>query len=119
MKIDDFKDVYDSMINDEIMKKLREYFTWLKLANDHNIELYNTKYKDDPDFCLWKDESGFTHIIKKPSCVICNHCTNVWIDTLTTEIYHCECEIELDTEECKTCKRFEEERDCEHCKTIS
>lgn len=108
MKVDSFKNAYDEMIHDDIMKKLHEYFTCLKLANDHNIELYNTKYKDDPDFCLWEDESGFTHIIKKPSCVICEHCTDVWIDTITTDIYHCECGIGCDVSKCKTCKYFKE-----------
>ena len=111
MKIDDFKDAYDSTIYDDVMKKLREYLTCLKLANDYNIELYNTKYKDDPDFCLWEDKSVFTHIIKKPSCVICKHCTDVWIDTLTTEIYNCACRIGCDVKQCKTCSRFEEERE--------
>lgn len=102
-------------MKNEIMKNVLEYFKCLKQANDHNIELYNTKYKDDPDFCLWEDATGFSHIIKKPSCVICDHCTDVWIDPITTEVYHCECGINEDVTECKTCLMFREKRDCKHC----
>ena len=95
----------------EIMKKLHEYFQTLKEANDNNIELYNRKYKNDPDFRLWEDQTGFSHIIKKPSCVLCEHCTDIWIDPISTEIYHCQCGIGMDSTKCKTCEKFEEVTD--------
>lgn len=74
----------------------------------HNLAVYNEKYKDDKDFYLWKDESGFNHILKLPSCPVCKFCRSVFIDTITTEIYCCTCELYPDANP-KNCKRFEME----------
>ena len=95
-------------MKEEIIKSIHKYYLTLKKANDHNIELYNKKYKNNPDFRLWEDDTGYSHIIKKPSCVLCEYCADIWIDPLSTQIYYCECGIGMDSTKCKTCEKFEE-----------
>jgi hypothetical protein len=92
----------------KIVRNVQKYFELLNEANNNNIELYNRKYKDDPNYRLWEDSTGFSHIIKKPSCVICQYRNDIWIDPITTEVYHCGCDIGMDVKKCKTCEMFEE-----------
>ena len=47
-------------IKEEIIKSLHDYYLNLKKANDRNIEMYNKKYKNNPDFRLWQDETGYS-----------------------------------------------------------
>lgn len=92
----------------EIIKTVTEILETQKKLSDHNVALYNEKFKDDKNFYLWEDESGFNHILKLPSCPICKFCSDIFIDTITTEIYCCTCKLYPDADP-RDCERFEME----------
>lgn len=42
----------------------------------------------------WVDKTGFEHIIPDKTCVICSHCTDIFLDPLKgNRIYCCVCEL--------------------------
>ena len=54
----------------------------------------------EPDPCYsvktfkWKDTQGVEHIIPDGSCVICENCTDVWLDPFrNNQIYACKCKL--------------------------
>lgn len=55
----------------------------------------------------WMDRTGFEHIIPDKTCVICSHCTDIFLDPLKcNEIYCCVCELKEDADP-RSCKDFE------------
>lgn len=45
----------------------------------------------------WKDKTKMVHKIPEGSCVICKHCTDIFLDPLRgNEIYSCVCESGLE-----------------------
>ena len=92
-----------------VLGKVKEYFTALKELSDYNEQWYHDHPEKHDIMCLWKDSSGFTHLLTYPSCPVCKHCTDVWIDSITTEIYKCECDVVKDVKGCKDCVHFEKE----------
>ena len=55
----------------------------------------------------WKDLTGKVHIIPEGSCVICKHCTDIYLDPFrNNEIYLCMCELKEDTSCSTKCNDF-------------
>lgn len=59
------------------------------------------------DFYLWRDEAGMLHKIPEGSCVICEHCTDIWLDPFRgNEIYNCNCDHKESTLCSRECEDF-------------
>ncbi len=56
---------------------------------------------------LWRDGMGKLHKIPEGSCVICEHCTDIFIDPFRgNEIYNCYCDHKDTTECSRNCSDF-------------
>ena len=55
----------------------------------------------------WRDQRKHWHIIPDGSCVICKHCSDIFLDPLRgNEIYMCQCDISGEVGKPKLCKDF-------------
>lgn len=56
---------------------------------------------------LWRDMTGKLHTIPEGSCVICEHCTDIFMDPFrANEIYNCVCDHKYDTSCSRECEDF-------------
>lgn len=56
---------------------------------------------------LWRDKIGTLHKIPYGSCVICEHCTDIFLDPFRgNEIYNCYCDHNEDTYSSRDCEDF-------------
>ena len=56
---------------------------------------------------LWRDKMGYLYTIPEGSCVICEHCTDIFIDPFRgNEIYNCYCDHKDSTECSRECDDF-------------
>ena len=63
---------------------------------------------------VWMDNRGINHYIPFGSCVICNHCTDIFLDPWrNNEIYSCVCEY---NQEPVNCNNFELQEDMQYKK---
>lgn len=56
---------------------------------------------------LWRDKLDHVHKIPEGSCVICEHCTDIFLDPFRgNEIYNCWCDHKSDTSCSRECEDF-------------
>ena len=60
-------------------------------------------------FVRWEDSSGQVHLVRENGCVLCKHCTDIFMDPLNgNAIYLCVCELGI--EATMNCDKFEKRR---------
>lgn len=70
------------------------------------LEIFNTAIEeasknieeDEPINCdvelfKWTDSTGVEHIIPDGSCVLCENCTDIWMNPPFNRVYYCECKL--------------------------
>lgn len=78
MKIADILEVYNKAIGESLK----------------NIEEDEPIQNCDVQLFRWKDGRGIEHLIPDGSCVICENCTDVWLDPMfNNRIYYCKCKL--------------------------
>ena len=69
-------------------------------------------YKNTPRE-IWYDKTGMKHYIPKGTCVLCKHCTDIFLDPLrNNKIYSCVCSLGKDLEKIP-CDYFVKDEDAE------
>lgn len=57
-------------------------------------------------FVPWKDETGRIHLVRENGCVLCKHCTDIFLDPLMeNEIHSIACDLSL--KQSMNCESFE------------
>ena len=98
-----FEEEHVSVVNNHIaLYTDRNCVTYFLLEEIESVSI------DTIVFEPWKDETGRIHLVRENGCVLCKHCTDIFLDPLRgNEIYSSSCELSL--EPSMNCESFEKE----------
>ena len=63
----------------------------------YNMEKIESITISEKTFIPWKDETGKLHLVRNDGCVVCKHCTDIFLDPLEgNKIYMTLCEFGME-----------------------